>query len=243
MVFKILGIVIALVLVFYLTRYILLRLRTNQLTQQSGQYSHDYFVGNKHNPLINYIVLGDSTAEGTGSRDLEDTYSYLVAASLAQSGQYVHVLNYAFSGARSSSIPNEIAKIKVQPDIITLSFGANDATHGIFLSTYRRHLETIKKALNQYPDAQIVLANTPDMGGIPALSGLPAYLVDWRAQLQNKVLNQVFTGNSIKIVDLYNDGRLDSTEGHKLYADDLFHPSSEGYAIWAKSFIKEINLQ
>lgn len=229
-------------LIFCVGKYLFLRHRTEKLIRMSDKYSRDYYVGNKLDPQVNYIVLGDSTAEGTGSDKVEDSYPYLIAANLASQKEYVHVLNYSVSGAKSKDIPSQIAKINVKPDYISLVVGANDATHFISERDYRASLEKNKALLDKYPQAKIIIANTPQMGDIPALKNGPAYFINSRAKQQNKIFQQVFKNSRYNTVNLYEDARLESDFGNKLYAADLFHPSSEGYLVWSKFFIQAANI-
>jgi lysophospholipase L1-like esterase len=206
--------------------------------QQSSKYDRDYYVGDSKNELVNYIALGDSTGVGTGSFTQLDSYPYQVALALSKKNNYVHVINLSMSGARAADIPGQLNKINLKPDIITLSFGANDATHLTTIASYKKSLIDISNKLAEFPNSKIIVATTPKMDNIPALWGLPGLIANRRAIKQNQAFKSVFKDDRVAIIDLYNDARLDPDIGKNYYSFDHFHPSDEGYLVWSKFFIQ-----
>ena len=212
------------------------------LFEQSRRFSRDYFVGDAKRPVLTYVVLGDSTAFGQGAGRMEGTYPYAIAESLTGKGRYVHVINLAVSGARIGDVEKSQlpALAKLAPNVITLSVGANDATHRTPPEEYSATLNKVLKALKGYPSAKILMATTPDMALIPAIQ--PFY-ADWAggiARRQNDSLKTALVGSAIRTVDLYNEGKLDYNEDAALYAPDKFHPSVKGYKRWAQLFIRAL---
>ena len=57
---------------------------------------------------------------------------------------------------------------------------------------------------------------------------------------QKAILNKAAANSKIKVVDLFNRGKLIYAQNPNLYAADFFHPSSDGYQIWARLFIAEL---
>ena len=74
----------------------------------------------------------------------------------------------------------------------------------------------------------------------PALPLPLAVAANRRAKMQNAILKNATTNSKIKAVDLFNRGKLIYAQNPNLYAADFFHPSSDGYQIWARLFIAEL---
>ena len=213
-----------------------------QIGRQNATFSHDYFVGNASAKTFTYLVLGDSTAAGWGAKTLEETYAYRVAEAIANRGFRVRVVNVAVGGATLNDVlKNQIASLEtVKPQLITISIGANDATHGTNPIEYSSDLQTLLAALGKSSAKTVLVANTPDMFQAPALPLPLAIVANNRARRQNDILQKSARNSPVQIVDLYKRGKLIYAQNHELYARDLFHPSGKGYAIWAQLFIEKL---
>lgn len=205
----------------------------------SATFARDTFVGEAGAPAFTYLAMGDSTGAGWGAATLQATYPYLVAQAVAQRGFRVHIVNVAKGGATARDVAvNQLPSIaEVKPDLITLSVGANDTTHGTAPEDYRRDLNAILAALETSSARQILAADTPDMFLAPALPLPLSWVTARRARAQNAVLRELTRDSRVQIVELYEKGKLDESE---LYAADRFHPSSAGYARWARLFIERL---
>jgi lysophospholipase L1-like esterase len=224
---------------FSYARLRLLLQRSQPLFKQSNRFDRDYFVGNPGNPPGTYVVMGDSTAVGYGVSRVEQSCAYQVARAWAATGRYVHVINIAVSGARLGDVVAEqVAQLSgFNPELVTISIGANDATHGTSPEAYQEQLAVLIAELQSH-QARVLMANTPDMYQVPTLPLPLALLAGWRARRQNQALVGTRMPQSIHIVDLYNEGKLIYRGNKNLYAADLFHPSEVGYRVWAKVFKK-----
>ena len=202
---------------------------------QSAAFSRDYFVGEARAPALQYLAMGDSTAAGWGAQTLSATYPYLVAQAVAQRGFRVHVVNVAVGGARAVDVPrNQLESLMVKPDLITLSVGANDATHFTAPANFRRDMKAILAALRSSGARRVLVADTPDMFLAPALPLPLALATARRAGAQNAALREIARG--VTVVPLFQKGKLNSRQEAGLYAADCFHPSATGYARWARIF-------
>ena len=212
------------------------------IESQSASFARDYFVGDADAPAIKYLAMGDSTGAGWGAARLEATYPYLVAQTMAKRGFRVHVVNVARGGATVSDVKaNQLADLtKFAPDLITLSVGANDATHFTPTDDYRRDLNAIVSALKQSGARTISVADTPDMWLAPALPTPLSWATARRARAQNTILSELASDSRLQIVPLYARGKLDARLDPDLYAADRFHPSAAGYARWAKLFVSAL---
>ncbi len=212
------------------------------IANHSAQWPRDYSVGQSGAPTLTYLVLGDSTAAGWGAATLQTTYPYEIAQAIARRGFRVHIINVAVGGAKVGDVAaSQLAAIeRVKPDLITLSVGANDATHFTSPAEFRRNLATILSALKQSDARTILVADTPDMFLAPALPLPIAAATSRRARAQNTILRALAKKSRVQIVELYAKGKLDARINPRLYAADRFHPSALGYARWARLFVEKL---
>ena len=229
---KILLYVLALLVLSSLLRFVFLLKSTARLDAISNSFVREYAVGQPTDPPLIYIALGDSTVQGTGCERFDQTLPYYLAKSLAARGNYVHVLNLGISGARIADVrTQQLPKLAaLKPNFISLNIGANDTTHFTSPISYERDMSAI---LDAFGTTSLIVANTPDMLGIPALP-LPFGLVAKHgAIIQNRILQRLTSSRNIEVINLYDDGKL-STED--LYAADMFHPSPQGYLRWSELY-------
>ena len=208
----------------------------------SARFARDYFVGAPDAPALTYLVMGDSTAAGWGAQSVTETYPYLVAQSVARRGFRVHVVNVAQGGATLRAVrQHQLGALRrARPDFITLSVGANDATHGTAPNQWKRELQSVASALANSGARAVLIANTPAMFLAPALPLPFAVVAGRRAHRQNQIFASVVGNTRLQTVDLYQRGQLDARRAPELYAADRFHPSAQGYAKWATLFVEAL---
>jgi lysophospholipase L1-like esterase len=229
-------------LLFTLVRSRHLLREARALAGQSAHFKRDYFVGNAAHPKLVYVALGDSTAAGWGSEQLEQTYVHQVAVAKAAQGYSVHVIHAAVGGATLRDVLQTQAPLltSVRPQLVTVSVGANDATHFTSATEYSQKLRALIVALQKSTAQQVLFANTPDMFQAPALPLPLAIAANIRARQQNTLLQNALRSTTIQPVDLYNQGKLIFRDDPNLYAADHFHPSGSGYRKWAQLFVRNL---
>jgi len=214
----------------------------NRLIAHAEKFPREYSVGQKDATKFVCVVLGDSTAVGVGTRRWNESYAFQLARAASQKrgagGVNVRVINIAVSGAMLNNVlEKQLPKIsKLQPDLIAVSIGANDATHFTSATQYQKQIALLIAKLKA-SKARVLFANTPDMAQVPALPLPLALAVNQRAKMQNAILEKSIIGSQIEIVDLFRRGKLVYSQNPDLYAADFFHPSPQGYEIWAQLFI------
>jgi lysophospholipase L1-like esterase len=225
---------------YIVVRSRILLARTEQLIAVSERFPREYDVGDKTRKPLLYIALGDSTAAGVGVSRVEETYPYLVAQALAsERDRCVHVINAAKSGARIADVEayQLPALIGRKPDVVTMSIGANDATHRTNIIQFQSYYEVVLKRFN---GLEFLVATTPDMAYAPAIQPIYGNIAGAKARDQNSWLKSRIAAHRFKLIDIYTEGKLDFNKDPGLYASDRFHPSAKGYAIWAKLFVKQL---
>lgn len=238
-----LGIVTGVLVVGLILWWSILFHQFGLLLKRSSHFPNHYAVGPPNSAPIIYVVMGDSTAFGTGASSLQTTYPYQVAQHLAAGGRHVQVINVAVVGARLLDVVQKQlpAVQRLHPAYVTLSVGANDATHLTSGADYRQSLADLLTGLGRLPSCTVAFANTPDMGVVPALPFPYRSMVAKRARLQNTILDALLRGTPFRLVDLFHRGRLDAAENPHYYAGDRFHPADAGYRVWAGLFCEALD--
>lgn len=184
---------------------------------------------------IKYIALGDSLSEGLGADSYQDSFPYLFAQKLSEKKQtQVNFINLAKIGATTQDLINtQLPKITNEnPDYITLLIGTNDihalTAPDIFQKNYSVILDNLTKT-----KAKIIVINIPYLGSNKIL--LPPYseLIGYRTQQFNKIIVQLVKETGVQYVDLYSQTKQAFESNIMLYSSDGFHPSSQGYRLWA----------
>jgi lysophospholipase L1-like esterase len=185
---------------------------------------------------IKLAVLGDSTTTGIGTERVEETYAALVGQALATRGPVeVHVLGRA--GSRLADVIAEqlpLAK-SLDPDLVLLVAGANDATHVTPLADVRAR---IRRILDELKGRPVVLAGVPRLSLARVVAFPLRELSTYRGIRVTSVMRRCARRcQNVHFVPL--SMRPTGIDGipRAWLSTDRFHPSAFGYAQWATAFI------
>ena len=189
---------------------------------------------------LRYIAAGDSTAVGVGASELATTYPMQVAAMLARTTE-VSYKNVAVSGAKTEDfIATQLPQIlEYKPDVVTISIGANDATH---LRSNERVLQNFKTILNtlvEKTDAVVYVANIPNFSEGTLLPWFYQKLLESRSVWLNRQIAELAT-DRVRVVNVHDTLLVQHNDRSKTFAADGFHPNDAGYANWTAAFQAEI---
>ncbi|SNQ48701.1 conserved hypothetical protein [Frankia canadensis] len=127
------------------------------------------FYGNPTRPPLTLAMLGDSSAQGTGVHDYDDTLGGWLARHLADGGRHVRVVSAARDGARAADLAGQVARIAPAcPDLVVISIGVNDIRHRTPPARAARHLAAAVTDLRR-GGAQVIVGTTPDLSIIAAV--------------------------------------------------------------------------
>lgn len=184
-----------------------------------------------------YVAAGDSTALGIGATKEKNTYTYSVAENLANNNKIIYQ-NIGVSGAQTIDvIKKQLPQIiHSNPQIVTISIGANDATHLRSASSIIENYQMIKSELLDKTDADIYISNIPSLSNASILPIWFRKLLDRKIVETNKEID-ILESERFHIVDIYSS--IPYTP--ETYARDQFHPSDEGYKNWARVYLESIS--
>ena len=195
--------------------------------------------GGSSGDTIEYAALGASDVTGVGATPITNGYVYQIEHSIEQeSGKAVDLENLGIPGAHISDIKNvevEILKRSAQPDLITLSTGANDLVAGDSVSSFEGDLRAVLLELRAIaPSAVVAISNLPDLTKLSRFQEKPDRdVTESRIRAYNEAIARQASSANVLLVDLYSEPLEDS-----LVSDvDGFHPSDAGHQAIANAFM------
>lgn len=194
--------------------------------------AHDYWRdrGRTHDGAVLYVAVGDSAALGIGASSPAGGYVGIVADAIAEATERpVRVRNLAIDGATLAvCIRDELPRLAaLQPDVCTLSVGANDIW-SFEPERFRRELEVVLDAM---PPGTIVAE-------LPSFSVIPVHR---RVAAANRIIRAEVAERGFVLAPLHRT----TSEGGAIAtilgsAGDLFHPNDRGYVRWAAAFLPAV---
>jgi lysophospholipase L1-like esterase len=191
---------------------------------------------------FNVLVVGDSAAAGVGVSTQSDALIGKLNQALSQSlgeSYAVSVTLHARTGLASSDI---IALLKHEQScryqVVVVSIGVNDVTRFTSLTTWRNSLRQIHHFLLQKFLCDLVIYTAvPPMHAFPAIPQPLRFVLGQRASLLNRVLASTIGILPFSRLLQLNIFDVKGEAIAELMAEDGFHPSSVGYALWAKQIV------
>lgn len=187
----------------------------------------------KSGPIV-YVALGDSTGSGVGARD--GGYVARLFTRLLKHRAGSELVNLCVSGATTEDVLRGQLQRGVQrsPDLVTLGIGINDIGHGFTIEQFGKNYDEILSTLKQKTSATIVVTNIPDVSTAPRIP------VSMRAEYQleierfNQRLEEIARRHEVTVFDIFTITRRELPSHPEYFSSDGFHPSDDGYELWAE---------
>ncbi len=205
-------------------------LYVRHVTPRLPEPSGERFGVRGSGPPLSLLILGDSAAAGVG----------VPTQSKALSGQLVSALGSEYgvswkliarTGHRAKDILAELkAALAETFDVVMISVGVNDVTHGTSCRKWIHQQGQIVRLLqSKFLTQHILLSSLPPMHRFPALPQPLRWYIGLRAKQFNSALEKfVKTCDRCELVAINY-----SCDGVCMAADG-FHPGASAYAIWAE---------
>jgi lysophospholipase L1-like esterase len=187
-------------------------------------------------PPLRLAVLGDSTGAGVGVSRVEDSVAGRVAQTIADTGRFVTLDGLAVSGSRARDLAPQVSRALVHPpDVALILIGANDATHMTGLNAVR---EDVRDAVRRLRDAgvAVVVGTCPDMGSGRVFAWPLREVVAFQGrQVAEASRRGTHDAGGVAVDIGAETGHEFGRDPHRYLSSDLFHPSADGYALWANA--------
>jgi lysophospholipase L1-like esterase len=195
----------------------------------------------RRRPFV-YVAIGDSTVEGVGASSPHRCYTGILYQALKEKKKHVDYHNLGVAGATVKEVRKyQLGQaIELQPDLITLSVGANDIRKRTRLKQFERELASLLKDLEEKTHAKIIVNTIPDLSLTPAVPRYMKSYSRYMAQKLNSIIKAMGNHVNVTIVDLFNYSRAVLKQFPEAISHDGFHPSDFGYAIWANTMIPQM---
>jgi len=222
--------------------YIYFRIGNSGLKPSDNQYT--YTIGNEAPAVtpLTYVALGDSLTAGTGADKYEDSYPYLVAQKMAGDGE-VALKDFSIPGARTSHLIDKllVPAIAAKPDVVTVLIGTNDIHGKVGAADFEKNYRYIIENLQKQTDAEIFLVSIPFIGSDRIF--LPPYNYYFRQKTVqfNEIIVRLSKEYGVNYIDIATPTEEIFAKDGPHYAVDSFHPSADGYKLWAQIIYDHIH--
>lgn len=183
-------------------------------------------------PIV-YVALGDSTGAGVGARD--GGYVARLFKRLEERRPESKLSNLCVSGATTADVVREQLDrgVALNPDLVTIGIGINDIGHGLTIDQFAKNLDQILSTLKEKTHATIVVTNLPDISSAPRIP--TSMRSEYQRQIDEfgKRLEEIARQHGVTIFDIYTITKEELPSHPEYFSADGFHPSDEGYELWA----------
>lgn len=190
---------------------------------------------------LHLMVFGDSTATGYGCRTPDEVPGALVARGLSEaSGHPIRLSTKAIIGATSKGLTSQVDAMLVAgrpPDAALIMIGANDVTSLNGIGPSARRLGSAVRRLRACGTV-VVVGTCPDFGWITAIPQplrWTARSLGHRLAAAQAAETRAAGGVPVPLADLLTPHFM--TEPERLFAEDRYHPSADGYALAAAQLL------
>ncbi|MFG2038307.1 SGNH/GDSL hydrolase family protein [Dactylosporangium sp. NPDC048998] len=200
-------------------------------------------IGAAGKPPMRLVLLGDATALGVGVDRVADTVGGQLAALLAEgsAGRRVELSSVAVAGSRSSDLATQVARALVGPvpDVALVLVGTNDITHPGRVADAAEHLGAACRRLGD-AGIPVVVGTCPDFGALRAFAPPLRQLLGLRSRRMARLQAAAAGAAGAVVVDLgARTGAVFRADEGTL-CHDGFHPSADGYRVWAHALLPAV---
>jgi lysophospholipase L1-like esterase len=180
--------------------------------------------------VASLLVVGDSTAVGTGA----SSPAHSVAGLIAQAHPRLKITNRAKDGAKFADIAGQLDALGAERfDAILVLGGGNDV---IRLTRYPVLEQDVARAaaLARTRANLVVIMPCGNVGSAPFFFAPLSWWMTKRSQALHGFVREAAQDNSALFVNLYKDKTEDpfALRPDELNAKDGLHPSDAGYRLW-----------
>ncbi|HEV2834848.1 MAG TPA: SGNH/GDSL hydrolase family protein [Pyrinomonadaceae bacterium] len=186
----------------------------------------------KTGPIV-YVALGDSTGAGVGA--VQGGYVARLYTRLLEQRPGSQLVNFCVSGATTEDVlRGQLARgVGKEPQLVTLGIGINDIGHGVRIEQFAENYDRILSALKEKTQARIVVTNIPDISSAPQVPSSLRSQYHQQIVAFNQRLEEIASRHQVTVFDIYSITNRELPSHPEYFSHDGFHPSDEGYELWA----------
>lgn len=188
-------------------------------------------------PSLRLLVVGDSTAVGTGA----DTAAQSVAGLLAKDRPRLLIENRARDGDKFADVLAQLDP-PGRFDIVLVQAGGNDIIRFTDMDSLRGTIDAVARRAAVLGD-QVLLMPAGNVGNAPFFFAPWSWLMTRRAREMHTAVREVAQRRGASYVNLFHERGDDPfVRDPSLNANDGLHPSSAGYRVWFDQLVQQAGL-
>jgi lysophospholipase L1-like esterase len=211
--------------IFHALRILLILLINKRLSHKSKKWHTEEEKPRK------ILIIGDSTAVGTGASRAEDT----IAGRLAHDFPNHQIVNLGKNGGLIRDLSEQIERVKnMKFELIIISAGGNDVWHLSRKKTIATHLSHTLTIANEISNKRVFFLIYNNIGDAPLFPGILRNFLRKRCVSIQSYIEMLCLENETNVIPLFNNKENNPflKTPITLFAEDGIHPSSEGYNVW-----------
>jgi len=191
-------------------------------------------------PPLRVVALGDSTLTGPGLANCEQVW-LPAALSMVDTPRSIHYVSLAVGGSRVADAARRVPDaLRLEPDLVVVAVGANDALHGVPVHRIRSRLDGLLRSLLRDVDV-IAVANIGDLGNIARAPTPLSVALRLRARRVRRTIERVAaTHERVVLLDVTSADAVFRDRG--VFTPDLFHPGPDGHVAWAHAVLPQLRV-
>ncbi len=192
-------------------------------------------------PVLRLLVVGDSTAVGTGASTPQTSLTGLLAARFPG----LLIENRARDGATFADVAHQLATLGVggRPfDMVLVNAGGNDVIRLHNLNTVAQDIDRVAQLARQTAPF-VVLMPAGNVGNAPFFFPPVSWWMTQRARRLHAAVAASAERHGAVYVRLFEERENDPfVQQRALNASDGLHPSDAGYRVWLQQLLQQADL-
>lgn len=194
------------------------------------------YTASPEHPTQRVLVVGDSTAVGTGA----DVAAHSLVGRIGQMHPQWRIDNLAANGARYADVAQQLRRAPGGYDLVLVLAGGNDVIRFTTEDQLRTDVDdTLRLARER--GAAVVLMPCGDVGHAPFFIPPLSWAMSQRSERLHAIAQEAAARYAARYVRLLKPRSEDPFVQHSaaLHAADGLHPSSAGYAEWFGELVSQ----
>ena len=179
------------------------------------------------NPTLRLLIVGDSTAVGTGASSPQSS----LAGLLAREYPRLRIDNRARDGAKFDGVVTQLGGTE-RYDLVLIQAGGNDVIRLRNMDAVGADIEHVLTLAKARAD-RVILMPAGNVGNAPFFYPPVSWWMSLRARTLHSLVREATQRHGAVYVNLYKDKTSDPfAQQPELNAADGLHPSDAGYRVW-----------
>ncbi len=190
------------------------------------------------------LIVGDSTARGTGAQKVEDT----IAGRLRRDFPNVEIQNNSMNGAITKQVLPQLQKARDQKfDLVFVATGGNDIVYLSNMQHMRSALVVVLEEAIRLSNHRVIVLFYANFGSAPIFPPWILWFLRRRTRRVHAIFRDVCGELKVPCIELYTDfidasfdPNFFANDPKRYYAKDFIHPSGDGYGLWYRRIWREM---